>query len=190
MKWQAFDIELSKADMQNIANRYHIDADKKSILENVYDILKAYIHVSAYYEIIKDYSKENTGKIAACITLGKSLDDILNYMSENKQIEKQYMAECISNEVLFKSYDIFSGFILKKYNYNIIEYIFPGDKINLRSIKEIESVLATSKIEISDKLVITPSKSVLFYAVFNIEACTYAKVPSSVICQNCSHPCH
>ena len=139
---------------------------------------------------------DNQAAVVA-ITLGNEIDRLQEKYTEEQQITEAYMVDCIGDELLLSMYKEFNEVYARYHRRYVRKYVFIGNEISLEKIPQIledlfeeknnklaldkeadkqrdksnadDNLTALGKREIkaNEYGVLTPQKSVLFYAVLS-----------------------
>ena len=182
--------ELNKF-IDNIICKYHFNENDKELLIEIYNKLRTVITPYAEYRI----NRHSTGvdiidkgtATAVAMSLGAGVDRLQErYISEDK-LSEAYMIDCISSELLLKMYREFNISYARFHRRYVDRYVFVGEQIPSTDIQQIlenirgkkndgdmqERKKITDIAESEDSVlaneygVLTPSKSVVFYAILS-----------------------
>lgn len=159
-----------------IMNKYHFEKKDMSDLVTVYDELVKNATPYAIYKInqwitgVKQIDDNQAALVV--ITLGKGVDVLQNTYTDDGKLQEAYMVECIANELLLRMYDEFNKSYCKLHRRYVAGYIFVGDEIPLSRMRELlvkvqERDLENYEIKSNEYGVITPKKTVVFYAMLS-----------------------
>ncbi len=193
MKLRLNGISKEKTEFINdIIKKYHFDEKDREELKNVYEELVAYMTPYAIYRInqwVTGVRKIDENQVAlVAITLGKGPDELLDKYVNEGAVNREYMVECMSNDILLNLYQEFNQNYGKIHRRYVSGYVFVGDEVPLTSIRDILLLLQENEadgmvIRANEYGVITPSKSVLFYALLSDNP----KNACGGICEGCSN---
>lgn len=185
-------IENTDKFIDGVIRRYHFEDKDKADIVLVYEQLKKMISPYALYRInqwvskVKEIDDNQTALVA--ITLDKAPDILYDRYTSDDNIQEAYMCECISNELLMGLYDEFSRNYGRLHRRYVSGYIFPEEENSLTGIRELLKRLQENEeenigIKANEYGVMTPSKTVIFYAVLSenpVHAC-------AGICDSCTN---
>lgn len=159
-----------------IMEKYHFEEKDKEDITGVYERLMECISPCAIYRInqwitgIKKIDENQSALVA--ITLGKGPDELQNEFVDENKLQEAYMVDCVANEILINLYDEFNKTYAKFHRRYVSGYIFIGEEIPLTKMRDLLGKLRGKDSEILDIKsnefgVLTPSKSVVFYALLS-----------------------
>lgn len=213
--------------VEQVMDKYHFGINEKQELTDIYNKIMDQVKPYAAYRInrrvtgIKLIDDSQTALVS--MTLGKGIDELKDEYTKKGELDKAYILDCITNELLMKLYVEFNNMYAKYHRRYVKRYVFIGDEISTEKIPELlQEIKETDKTsqsrdndkdikddlmafseeigsmelveEVSDKKsndditankygVLTPAKSVVFYAVLT-------ENPAQVcegICENCNN---
>ena len=156
-------VSLSETGLRKMYKKYHLEEDAKRRLLAIYQAMLPLVKVEA--RVCRGKHKRE----AYCaVTLGSSLDALQELYSTSGAVMEAYMIECLAMEMLGRAYCQFAEVVWEREKRWLDEFAFFGDS---RPIEEMPQVLAVleSSIQCNEAMVLAPSKSVVFTAVWKKE---------------------
>ena len=160
-----------------VIDKYHFEQKDKPLIEEVYEELLRTATPFAIYKInqwLTGLKYIDDGQVAlVAMTLGKGPDILEETYTEAGKLTEAYMVECLSNEILLGMYSEFNQLYARFHRRYVTRYVFIGDDIPVSQMKDILDKLqqcgenSTAEIVANEYGVLTPSKSVVFYAMLS-----------------------
>lgn len=181
--------ELDECELNHIMLQYHFQSEDKGKICSVYDAMKRLACPVLYIKIAGKAEKEKLPYIKlpeyvlVLATLGHPADELEEGYIKSEDLKNAYIAECLSMELLKKTYESMEKAVLEKWGLWVGEYQFPGDKIPLEYIRELFSLLPQKQLAYNEAYVLKPSKSAAFIA--ELSRSPFERKAS--ICENCSN---
>ncbi len=189
--------------IDEVALKYHFDDGDKPSLKAVFSQVEKRITPYAIYKInqrVTGVKEIDDGQAAVvAMTLGEEVDFLIDEYEKTKDITSVYMADCICNELMLRMYGEFNRIYAKFHRRYVARYYFIGDEIPLSKIDGLLHFLQSGKVSHGDESeenqeddyeikaneygVLTPSKSVVLYAVLSENP----NVRCVGICANCGN---
>jgi len=177
--------DFSLADLRKTQERNHYTESQLEELKRVYEVYKTLFtgKVRYLYGCVNKYLPcEEKNSILVSITLGEEMDSMQESLQKKEKYMEGYMLDSLANDFLLKLYVRFNQIIFERYEKHIKRYFFLGDTV---PIEETNSLLRYFKFPIlvgNEKYVLSPQKSVLFFA----EVTKEAKERCKGICETCT----
>lgn len=192
------DVQDANSFVDRIIKKYHFEDKDKGDLIDVYHQIKQVISPSAEYRINQlttgvDIIDKGTSA-AVSMTLGYEIDDLQEQYEDENKLQEAYMIECIASELLLLMYGEFNKCYARFHRRYVSRYVFVGDAIPVDSMDKILKYIEGNRKEESrlyegkDRIcaneygVLTPSKSVVFYALLSENPATKCRG----ICEGCN----
>ncbi|MBQ9233409.1 MAG: hypothetical protein IJ167_05155 [Lachnospiraceae bacterium] len=153
--------------IEQVMEKYHFSTNEKQELADIYNKIMECIKPYAAYRINRRVTgiKQIDDSQAAIVSmrLGIGLDELKDDYTKKGEIDKAYMLDCITNELLMKMYVEFNNMYAKYHRRYVKRYVFIGDEIStekipelLQEIKETDKALQNKKTddEINDDLML------------------------------------
>lgn len=184
--------------LDTVISKYHFDQQDRDEIARVYEQMQLCMAPYAIYKInqrvtgINDIDNGQTALVA--MTLGAGVDRLLERYEKTGKLQQAYMLECISNELLLKMYTEFNSSYSRFHRRFIVKYHFIGNDIKLEKIPNLledlygrkesqDKIVEDDSIFSNDCGVLTPSKSVIFYALLSDNPATVCEG----ICMGCGN---
>ncbi len=162
--------------ISKIITKYHFNEEQRKELMQVYDDMMQVVSPYAVYRInqwitgVKQIDDNQAALVV--ITLGKGVDMLQDSYSQEGKLDNSYMVECMANEILLDMYDEFNSNYTKIHRRYVTGYTFVGEEIPLTKMRELIAKVQEKEgdnlqLKANEYGVITPSKSVLFYAMLS-----------------------
>ncbi len=162
--------------INHIIKKYHFnDNDTEEILQ-IYSMIEKCASPYAVYRINQWITKnklidDNQAAVVA-ITLGEDVDRLQESFTQQGKLLEAYMIDCIADELLLNMYGEFNKIYEKFHRRYVYRYVFIGDSIPLSHMREILTRVSGKDSDDMDIVanefgVLTPSKSVVFYALLS-----------------------
>lgn len=119
--------------INGIMDRYHFGVNSRNELLEIYNKIVECMEPYAIYRInsrvtgIKLIDDSQAAIVA--MTLGKGLDELKDDYTKNSELDKAYMLDCISNEILMNMYVEFNNLYSRFHRRYVKRYVFIGDEI-------------------------------------------------------------
>ncbi|MBQ9608228.1 MAG: hypothetical protein IJV15_02130 [Lachnospiraceae bacterium] len=127
--------------IDGIIDRYHFEKKDKETLINIYEKLSDAIAPMAAYRInrrVTGYKVIDDNPAAIVVlTLGDGPDEIKDKYTKDGKLDKSYMLDCITNEMLMNMYVEFNQTYAKYHRRYVKRYVFIGDEISTEKIPEL-----------------------------------------------------
>lgn len=187
-----------------LIKKYHFKETDMSELISVYENMQMSIGAYASYRINTKVTGvpeiDNNQAAMVAMTLGSGIDRLAESYIRKEQLERSYMLDCIANELLLKMYKEFNTAYVRFHRRYVMKYVFIGKEIPLGEIptilaeikgrKEITNEQGaeviphdSNEINANEYGVLSPSKSVVFYAILSENPNTECEG----ICEGCSN---
>ncbi len=182
--------------LKNIISKYHFENQDYDLLSDIYEQMCVHSSPYAMYRInhrMTGISMIDDSQVAmVALTLGSGIDTMKERFARQGQLSEGYMLDCLANELLLVLYKEFNKNYAKFHRRYVQRYVFIGDEISPAAIPQIlsdikgikpdkseHSVTEDSQPEFKEILreqediraneygVLTPSKSVVFYAILS-----------------------
>ncbi|MDD6327014.1 MAG: hypothetical protein Q4D54_07975 [Eubacteriales bacterium] len=174
-----------------IIEKYHFESTDYGLLGKIYEQVQAVLEPSATYRLNHRMTGlamiDNAQVAIVAMTLGSGIDGLKERYLSKEQLTEAYMVDCLANEILLDLYQEFNQSYAKFHRRYVKRYVFVGDEISPTEIpiilNDIRGNKDTEEICSNEYGVLTPSKSVVFYAILT-------ENPNQVcegICVNCSN---
>lgn len=189
--------------IDTVMSHYHFKEEDKEALAEVLRQLRLVIAPYAEYKINQhttgvDMIDRGTSAVVA-MSLGAGVDELMSRLLKDERLQEAYMLDCLSSELLLEMYREFNTSYARFHRRYVDRYVFVGGSIPLTEMAGILEYLhagAGAKDGVRDDFgdsnnndlitaneygVLTPSKSVVFYAILS-------ENPSTVcggICYSC-----
>ncbi|MBQ9277596.1 MAG: hypothetical protein IJ224_03070 [Lachnospiraceae bacterium] len=127
--------------IEQVMNKYHFGINEKQELSDIYNKIMDHVKPYAAYRInrrvtgIKLIDDSQTALVS--MTLGKSIDELKDEYTKKGELDKAYMLDCITNELLMKLYVEFNNMYAKYHRRYVKRYVFIGDEISTEKIPEL-----------------------------------------------------
>ena len=127
--------------IDGVIDRYHFEKKDKGTLINIYERLNDVIAPMAAYRINQRVTghkviDDNPAAIVV-LTLGSGPDEIKDKYTKDGKLDKSYMLDCITNEMLMNMYVEFNLTYAKYHRRYVKRYVFIGDEISTEKIPEL-----------------------------------------------------
>ena len=127
--------------IDGVIDRYHFEKKDKETLINIYERLNDVIAPMAAYRINQRVTghkviDDNPAAIVV-LTLGQGPDEIKDKYTKDGKLDKSYMLDCITNEMLMNMYVEFNQTYAKYHRRYVKRYVFIGDEISTEKIPEL-----------------------------------------------------
>lgn len=170
MKQVKFTLNLSEEEIKDTLDHYHFSRGDLRVLCSFFQALKPLIDCKAFYEIIKPDGErpkllqfaEEECFVAAVVTLGKGPDRLMELYLEAEDVSAAYMLECLSLDLLRKSYEKLGKLIAREEKLYIKKYEFPGGRYPLEKTKDILDYFSQNEVTYTESFMLLPQKSVVF----------------------------
>ncbi len=195
--------------MDGVIEKYHFNKENKSEMTEIYNKLVETAEPLAAYKINQKVTGvkiiDDSQAAIVCMTMGKGPDELKDAYTKNKELDKAYILDCISNELLMNMYVEFNKMYARFHRRYVKRYVFIGDEISTEKIPGLldeikgnasynveigsmdmvdEPIVQDGFIASANKYgVLTPTKSVVFYALLT-------ENPNQTcegICDNCNN---
>lgn len=167
--------------MDMVISKYHFSESDREELVFVYKQMLLVMSPFAVYKInqrVTGIKAIDDGQAAIVVmTLGCGLDKLKEQFDEEGELTRAYMLDCISNELLIKMYTEFNNAYSRFHRRYVTKYHFIGNDIGLDKVEGLLFELYGKKTEdkedeeyeitVNDYGVLTPEKSVIFYALLS-----------------------
>lgn len=189
--------------IETVMSRYHFREEDRDELTEVLRRLRLVIAPYAEYKINQhttgvDIIDKGTSAVVA-MSLGAGVDELMSSLLKDERLQEAYMLDCLSSELLLEMYREFNTSYARFHRRYVERYVFVGGSVPLTEMAGILEYLhdgALAKEDVRGDLgdsnnqdvitaneygVLTPSKSVVFYAILS-------ENPSTVcggICYSC-----
>lgn len=189
--------------IETVMSRYHFREEDRDELTEVLRRLRLVIAPYAEYKINQhttgvDIIDKGTSAVVA-MSLGAGVDELMSSLLKDERLQEAYMLDCLSSELLLEMYREFNTSYARFHRRYVERYVFVGGSVPLIEMAGILEYLhdgALAKEDVRGDLgdsnnqdvitaneygVLTPSKSVVFYAILS-------ENPSTVcggICYSC-----
>ena len=176
-----------------IIEKYHFESSHMDMLTQIYYSILECATPHAIYRINQwvtgDMLIDSNQAAVAAITLGEEVDELQEAYTASGKLLEAYMVDCIADEMLLYLYGEFNKIYERFHRRYVYRYVFVGDSIPLSDMRDIlikigGKDLDTMDINANEFGVLTPSKSVVFYALISDN-------PSNRcggICESCNNP--
>lgn len=170
MKYKGLYLRLTKSELKKALVRYHF-VEKETLFYDVYEKLRKQVRPVLYYQ--SNFPSEN--HTLCMVSLGKAPDELYSFYEENAEYLSTYAVECLSLELLSKSYQQIADILHRDTRLFVKDMHF----CDLEEINKILPVLEerASKEKIpfiikkNEVSLLFPSKTVLFIAKLGKTAC-------------------
>lgn len=177
----------------NVISKYHFDETAKGKLTDIYGQIKECAKPYAIYRINQKATGirtiDDSQAAVVAMTLGSGVDELQDEYNAEGCLDEAYMIDCIANELLLHMYEEFNKEYGRYHRRYIKKYIFVGEEIpltdNKRLLEELKinkktanynaldyedndsNTLEKEEIISNEYGVLTPTKSVIFYALLS-----------------------
>ena len=166
---------LTEMFVRAVARRYHYEwKDQKKLRQVAADIRSALEGQEGFYCILPDrldnfLKKENKkGEYYAgvILTLGEGVDRLQDIYNDKGDMERAYMAEVMTGELLRNAYLQFSGWLLKNSCYETESFHFFGteEEFPMERMTKLLDYQSEKKVTCNGAYCLKPKKSVVFVA--------------------------
>lgn len=187
-----------KTFIDTVVSKYHFNEKDRDEIASVYGKMQLCIAPYAIYKINQKVTgnKEIDSNQAALVamTLGADIDKLQEKYEKEGELERAYMLDCLSNELLLNMYSEFNNAYARFHRRYVSKYHFIGTDIKLDKVSELLGDLyrktinddtegGENMIGSNEYGVLTPSKSVIFYALLSDNPTTICEG----VCVGCSN---
>lgn len=188
-------LSVQNTDLTNwiyhMIEKYHFESSDYGLLNKIYEQMQAVMEPSATYRLNHRMTGlamiDNAQVAIVAMTLGSGIDSLKERYLSKEQLTEAYMVDCMANEILLDLYKEFNQSYAKFHRRYVKRYVFVGDEISPAQIpvilNDIRGQKETEEITANEYGVLTPSKSVVFYAILT-------ENPNQIcegICANCNN---
>lgn len=195
--------------IDTVVSRYHFQEEDKDDLAEVLRQLRLVIAPYAEYKINQrttgvDIIDKGTSAVVS-MSLGAGVDELMSRLLKDERLQEAYMLDCLSSELLLEMYREFNTSYARFHRRYVERYVFVGGSIPLTEMTGIlEYLHEGSKVKeglggdfgdrnnqesqdnkdvvtANEYGVLTPAKSVVFYAILSENPSTVC----SGICYSC-----
>lgn len=198
------DSKKPKELLDAVIKRYHFNESDRDELSAVLCELRSVMNPYAEYRINQhttgvDIVDRGTSAVVA-MSLGAGVDGLLDKYIKSERLQEAYMADCLSSELLLEMYREFNISYARFHRRYVERYVFvggdiplsrmqgilasihSGDKVPDNCIREEKNESSQNDAVTANEFgVLTPSKSVVFYAILSENPC----VSCPGICYGC-----
>lgn len=190
--------------VDTVMSRYHFREEDKDDLAEVLRQLRLVIAPYAEYKINQrttgvDIIDKATSAVVA-MSLGAGVDELMSRLLKDERLQEAYMLDCLSSELLLEMYREFNTSYARFHRRYVERYVFVGGNIPLTEMSGILEYLhegarvkegvggdfgdrnSQDVITANEYGVLTPAKSVVFYAILSENPSTVC----SGICYSCN----
>lgn len=171
-------LHLKDQQYRDIIARYHFSPDDLSVLRQMGNLAVKAADPAVYYEVSAERKR-----MPVIVTLGSGIDELQDQYLQEESLLESYMIECISMELLHNAYACAARRIYDCTGLWITNFKFLGDKAPLHCMEEIFRRLIPQGIRYNQAYMITPKKTVVFYANLSTQ---HTGIPCQV-CKECSN---
>ncbi|MBQ9199090.1 MAG: hypothetical protein IJ141_02805 [Lachnospiraceae bacterium] len=127
--------------IDEVIDRYHFGINSRRELTEIYYKIMETAEPYAEYRINQRVTgirliDDNQAAIVS-MTLGIGLDDLKDSYTKKSELDKAYMLDCITNELLMKMYVEFNNMYARYHRRYVKRYVFIGDEISTNKIPEL-----------------------------------------------------
>lgn len=198
--------------LKRLITKYHFEASDYDALYKIYERMQMHMNPYATYRLnhrMTGLPVIDDAQVAiVAMTLGSGIDSLKERYIKKEQLTEAYMLDCIANELLLDLYREFNNSYAKFHRRYIKRYVFIGNEISPTAIpsilQDIKGIKPVTEVECATELtseqsadalrereeivsneygVLTPSKSVVFYALLTDNA----NQACEGICMGCSN---
>ncbi len=182
MKQAGLTVELTKAEREEMADRYHFERAQLPQITALYEAALPLLRVQACFETAAPaYGHERS--VFCAVTLGETFDAMQALYSDAGAMSETYFLECIGNTLLEKACQRLGDMLREETGLSLERLEFPGTHIPMEQMADMIQALAAGQTEFivtcSEVYVLRPKKSVVFRGILG-ETCGEQN-----ICANC-----
>lgn len=127
--------------INGIMDRYHFGINSKGELLEIYNKIVKCMEPYAIYRINSRVTGvkliDDSQAAIVAMTLGKGPDELKDGYTKKSELDKAYMLDCITNEILMNMYVEFNNMYSRFHRRYVKRYVFIGDEINTDKIPEL-----------------------------------------------------
>ncbi|MBE5945479.1 MAG: hypothetical protein E7259_00905 [Lachnospiraceae bacterium] len=158
--------------VRNVMSKYHFDDSSRGDIINIYSQMKDIIKPYAIYRINQKATGvkviDDSQAAIVAMTLGEAVDELQEEYTAKGELDKAYIIDCVSNELLLNMYEEFNRLYGKYHRRYIKKYVFVGNEVPLtKSVDILSKINEDAEIEANEYGVLKPTKSVIFYALLS-----------------------
>lgn len=165
MKEVSLQIGLSKEEIKSLIGRYHFEDTGLLGMEYLYKAMEPLVRPKVFYEInpVLPFIKYDKCVISI-VTLGKYVDLLENIYSLAGNVSEAYKIDCLSLELLDKTYAAINKIVNDETGQWVEGYDFIGDRYPLEKITEILDYSGQKEVTCNAFFALQPKNSVIFAA--------------------------